>query len=266
MPRQPRQHLVRLYPEIAQAGSLRAAMQAEFDNVGYSLTASLTSSPGWWDCATRVGDDRRHVTTVLTSEVRWFTMEFWERGVMMAHGKTAELAASAAAINLWQTGSRLRELRAAFPFVRFGELAEAYEQGDPVETHWKSYRRTQVPYIDHDLIEAAYAQPRLRVLFPYTSHETLHLSRCTRFPYTHDIPGITPLRDGTYQVSWPRPRSIIGHADTPSEAVRLVVDHLPDDCRAAVDATAVELADADFTRGPDDRAAARRSDETGPAL
>ncbi|CAM4194764.1 hypothetical protein NONI108955_13945 [Nocardia ninae] len=47
-------------------------MQAEFDNVGYSLTASLTGSPGWWDCGARVGDGRRQVTTVLAGEVRWF--------------------------------------------------------------------------------------------------------------------------------------------------------------------------------------------------
>ncbi|TQM33479.1 DUF6193 family natural product biosynthesis protein [Nocardia bhagyanarayanae] len=241
MSRQPRQHIVRLYPEVGVAGSLRAAMQAELDRVGYTLTASLTNSPGWWDCATRVGDDRRHVTTVLGGEQRWFTMDFWERGVMMAHGSTADLVASAAAIGLWQTGSRLRELQAASSFVRFGELAEAYERGDPVETKWKIYRRTRAPHIDHDLIEAAYAQPRLRTLFPYTSHESLRLSRCTREPFTDDLPAIIPLSDGTYQIIGPRPRSPIGHANTPSEAVSLLIHHLPDNCGPAVDATAVEL-------------------------
>ncbi|MFG1795845.1 DUF6193 family natural product biosynthesis protein [Nocardia sp. NPDC049149] len=250
MPRQPRQHIAQLYPEVAVAGSLQAAMQAELDHAGYSLTASLTSSPGWWDCATRVGDNRRHVTTVAGSEQRWFTMEFWERGVCMAHGKTADLAGSAGAIGLWQTGSRLRELQAAWSFVRFGELAEAYERGDPVETQWNLHRQTRAPHIDHALIEAAYAQPRLRMLFPYTSHESLHLSRCTRFPFTRDIPGITPLADGTYRVTWPKRRSHLGHANTPSEAVDLVVRHLPDGCRPAVDATALELDDPDSTSEP----------------
>ncbi|MBF6302650.1 hypothetical protein IU459_34700 [Nocardia amamiensis] len=247
MPQQRRQHIVRLYLEIAQAGSLQAAMQAELDHAGYALTTLLTSCPGWWDCATRVGDDRRHVQTVLGSEERWFLMEFWERGVMMAHGSTADLAASAGAIGLWQAGSRLRELQATWPFVRFGELTEAYELGDPVETRWKLYRQTRARHIDHDLIEAAYAQPRLRMLFPYTSHGSLRLSRCTRFPFTHDLPVIIPLSDGTYQVTWPKRRSHIGHAGTPPEAVSLLVNHLPADCRPAVDATAVELDSSDST-------------------
>ncbi|MFB8277323.1 DUF6193 family natural product biosynthesis protein [Nocardia colli] len=241
MPRPPRPHIARLYPEVAVAGSLQAAMQAEFDHTGRSLTASLTNSPGWWDCAAIVGDDRRHVTTVLGSKERWFIMEFWERGVMMANGTTTDLAVSAAAISHWQNGSRLRELQATAPFVRFSELTEAYEQGDPVETKWNLYRRTQAPHIDHDLIEAAYAQPRLRMLFPYTSHETLHLSRCTRFPFTHDLPAIIPRSDGTYQVISPRPRSPIGQATTPTDAVELLLNHLPDNCQPAADATAVEL-------------------------
>ncbi|PXX56302.1 hypothetical protein DFR70_12043 [Nocardia tenerifensis] len=221
-------------------------MQAELDHAGYALTASLTSSPGWWDCATRVGDDRRHVQTGLGSKERWFIMAFWERGVMMASGKTADLAASAGAIGLWQTGSRLRELQTTWPFVRFGELAEAYEHGDPVETKWKLYLQTQARHIDHDLIEAAYAQPRLRMLFPFTSHESLHLSRCTRFPFTHDLPGIFPLSDGTYRVISPN-RVHIGHTDTPQEAVSLLIDHLPSDCGPAIDATATELDRSDST-------------------
>ncbi len=222
-------------------------MQAELDRAGYPLTATLTNSPGWWDCATRVGDNRRHVTTVAGSQQRWFIMEFWERGVCMACGKTADLAASAGAIGRWQAGSRLRELQAARPFIRFDELAEAYERGDPVETQWKMYREARSPYIDHALIEAAYARPRLRMLFPYTSHEELHLSRCTRFPFTRDLPAVVPVRGGSYRVIWPGRQLDIGHTRTPSEAVDLVENHLPNDCRPAVDATAAELDSPDST-------------------
>jgi len=67
-------------------------MQAALDHAGYELTARLTGAPGWWDCATCVGNGSRHVSIVLGSQERWFLMEFWERGVMMANGKTTELA------------------------------------------------------------------------------------------------------------------------------------------------------------------------------
>ncbi|WP_162908384.1 DUF6193 family natural product biosynthesis protein [Allorhizocola rhizosphaerae] len=238
----PRPHFVRLYPEIGQAGSLQTAIQTALDHAGYELTALLTSSPGWWDCATWVDNGNRHVSIVLGSQERWFLMEFWERGVRMADGKTTDLAAAAGATGLWQTGSRLRELQAAWPFVRYGKLAEAYEHGNPVETKWEIYRQSQARHIDHDLIEAAYAQPKLRELFPFTSHATLHLSRCARYPFTADLPAITPVADGTYEVAWPTDSpygsGTVGRADTPQDAIALVTSHLPDNYGHAVDATA----------------------------
>ena len=48
---------------------------------------------------------------VAASEERWFLMEFWNWGVMMAYGKTANLSAAAEAIGRWQAGALLRELR-----------------------------------------------------------------------------------------------------------------------------------------------------------
>lgn len=226
-------------------------MQAAPDQAGYSLTALLTGSPGWWDCATCVDSGNRYTSVVLGSQERWFLMEFWERGVMMANGKTTELAAAAGATGLWQTGSRLPELQAAWPFVHYGKLAEAYEHGNPIETKWEIYRRTRASHIDHDLIEAAYAQPQLRALFPFTSHASLHLSHCTRFPFTDELPMITPVADGIYEVAWPTDSpygaGAIGRAETPQDAIALVTSHLPDNYGPAVDATAQELDKTDST-------------------
>jgi hypothetical protein len=100
-------------------------------------------------------------------------------------------------------------------------------------------------HVDHDLIEAAYAQPQLRALFPYHSHRTLAFSRCTRFPYTRDVPVITPL-NGSYRVTgWktrsPRGSADIGEANSPQEAIALVLAHLPHNCGPAIDGTADDL-------------------------
>lgn len=242
MTRPPRESYARLYPEIGQAGSLRAAMQTALDQAGNGLTALLTSSPGWWDCATRTGEGDRHVNTAAASEEHLFLMDFWDRGVMMARATMGDLSAAAQAVGLWQAGSRLHELRADCPFVQYGPLAEAHERGEAVEATWAMYRTTTARHVNHDLIEAAYAQPRLRALYPFHSHRTLNFSRCTGYPYTHDTPVIDPRPDGTYRVVWWRDRPAITEADNPHDAAALVVAHLPDDCGPAVAGTADDLA------------------------
>lgn len=238
--------LAALYPEVALAGSLVPALRAELRRNGFDLPVLSPAASGWRHTEATVGDDHRHVSILLGIEERWFLQEFWERGVMMASGKTTELATAAGAIGLWQSGNTLRELHAAWPYVYYGELAEAYEHGDPVETKWRIYRQTRARHIDHDLIEAAYAQPRLRVLFPGTSHETLLLSRCTRPPFTRDLPAIKTLRDGRYEVAWlpnaPHGPRQIALVDSAQEATALVVTHLPEaGCGPAIDGTAQDL-------------------------
>jgi hypothetical protein len=91
------------------------------------------------------------------------------------------------------------------------------------------------------LVEAAYAQPRLRVLFPFTSHHDLHFSRCTGYPYSRDVPFIQHLPSGRYLVSGPLRGSVIGEADDPAGAVALVVASLPVGCGPTVAGTAEDL-------------------------
>ncbi|MGW5276230.1 DUF6193 family natural product biosynthesis protein [Streptomyces sp. NPDC004044] len=178
-------------------------------------------------------------------------MNFWERGVAMAKGTTTTLNEAATATGVWQSGATLEDLQSACSFVHYGPLAEAHERGDAVETMWTIYRQTTASHVDHDLIEACYAQPQLRVLFPFHSHRSLNFSRCTGFPYTHDVPVITPV-DGRYRVTWWKTRSPqgpadIGEADNPRDAVALAVAHLPPESGPAVAGTAEDLDKSDST-------------------
>ncbi|WP_425517968.1 DUF6193 family natural product biosynthesis protein [Polymorphospora rubra] len=50
-------------------------------------------------------------------------------------------------------------------------------------------RRPETKRCTHQLLTAAAATP-LRGLFPCTSHNTLHFSRCSYYPFTHDCPWI----------------------------------------------------------------------------
>ncbi|MCI3928139.1 DUF6193 family natural product biosynthesis protein [Streptomyces sp. AN091965] len=109
-----------------------------------------------------------------------------------------------------------------------------------VEAGWQTVR-------DHgrvrtELLEAAYAEPRLRQLFPWTGMGELHFSRCTEKRWTWDIPYIQPAADGTYRVSGPLRTETVGSAATAQEAIAMVIGHLPAHCGPAFVGTPEELA------------------------
>jgi hypothetical protein len=88
------------------------------------------------------------------------------------------------------------------------------------------------------LVDAAGAEPRLRQLYPFTSHFTLVFSSCTRYPYLVKAPAVEPLPDGRFRVHGPCGGAVIGETDTAEEAITLVMAHLPDDLGPAVAGTA----------------------------
>ncbi|MFC3987671.1 DUF6193 family natural product biosynthesis protein [Actinoplanes siamensis] len=75
--------------------------------------------------------------------------------------------------------------------------------------------------------QAAYAEPRLRCLFPWTGMGELHFSRCTEWPWGWDIPYIEPAPGGAYRVAGPSRSETVGPAATAEDAVAMVVERLP---------------------------------------
>ncbi len=78
------------------------------------------------------------------------------------------------------------------------------------------------------LLEAAGAQPRLRLLYPFTSHSILRFSSSTTFPWTVQGGSVEPLYDGRFRVRPGDPHAVISEVDSPEEAVSLVLELLPD--------------------------------------
>ncbi|MFF4763323.1 DUF6193 family natural product biosynthesis protein [Streptomyces sp. NPDC001292] len=109
---------------------------------------------------------------------------------------------------------------------------DASGQGEAtVEAGWRAVRVDG--RVDVELIDAAYAKPRLRQLFPWTGTAELHVSRCTGHPWTCDIPYIQPALGGGYQVSGPLRDETVGPAATAAHAVAMVVERLPSGCGPA---------------------------------
>ncbi|MDH2389357.1 DUF6193 family natural product biosynthesis protein [Streptomyces sp. HNM0663] len=93
-----------------------------------------------------------------------------------------------------------------------------------------------------ELVRAAYEQPRLRALYPWTGMWELHFSRCTEPRFTWDIPYAGPSRDGGYRVDGPSRSQHVGEAATAREAIAMVLGLLPPGCGSAFIGTAEELA------------------------
>ncbi|MCT9080383.1 DUF6193 family natural product biosynthesis protein [Streptomyces fulvoviolaceus] len=109
-----------------------------------------------------------------------------------------------------------------------------------VEAGWQKVRADG--RVRPELLEAAYAEPRLRQLFPWTGMGELHFSRCTGQRWTWDIPYIQPAARGEYWVSGPLRSESVGPAATPEQAVTMVVERLPPGCGPAFVGTPEELA------------------------
>ncbi|GHH26949.1 hypothetical protein Srubr_08930 [Streptomyces rubradiris] len=109
-----------------------------------------------------------------------------------------------------------------------------------VEAGWQKVRDDG--RVRPELLEAAYAEPRLRRLFPWTGMGELHFSRCTEPPWTWDIPYVQPAVDDGYWVSGPLRSETVGPAATPQEAIAMVIERLPPNAGPAFAGTPAELA------------------------
>ncbi|WP_306339418.1 DUF6193 family natural product biosynthesis protein [Streptomyces sp. AS13] len=115
-----------------------------------------------------------------------------------------------------------------------------------VTKEWQSVLSESSGVIDPNLSRAAHADPKLRSLFPLISHGSLQFSRCTRYPWSRDVPSLFRRRDGRFSVIrlWETGESglrEVGVADTASEAVALLSANLPDDWGPAIEGTADDL-------------------------
>ncbi|MFJ1709958.1 DUF6193 family natural product biosynthesis protein [Kitasatospora sp. NPDC088346] len=116
---------------------------------------------------------------------------------------------------------------------------------DPVAEAWEEVRRqAEIGEVDKELVEAAHADPVIGVLFPMVGHGSLQLSRCTKFPWSKDLPSVFPTLDGGFRIHrlYMRDKSWVADVSTPQEAVRFVRDNIPEGCGPAIDGTPDQIA------------------------
>ncbi|MFG1811562.1 DUF6193 family natural product biosynthesis protein [Streptomyces sp. NPDC049040] len=148
----------------------------------------------------------------------------------MAAGGSSQLAEVAGALYTWLRAPRVSELVTQWPFLETWEPAEAYERGEAVPVRWRRLRESAGRRQDaalHELVEAAFAQPRLRALSPGQSMHWVTFSRRAAPPICHDLPRVMAIGDGCFRVRFADGRLQDVYGAT--EAVAVVVGGLPDD-------------------------------------
>jgi hypothetical protein len=252
-----------LYPDLVAAGSLAAALEVAAAEQGLNLGTVLSndSDPLRTAGVASTAPGREACWIFIGSESRWFNINGLCRGVQLLSGSTSDLGELARAAAGWRKGAMLREIEEAAPFIEVSELAEAHERGpaEAVTAQWRllledlrqEARRLGLARQTLALAETASAEPKLRRLYPFTSHWSLHFTTCTGFPYSWNVPFVDTLSDGRYRVCGPSRGTVIGEADTAEHAIALVVGALKADCGPAVAGTANDLRDRQIGRSPE---------------
>jgi hypothetical protein len=231
----------RLYPELIAHGSLAGALRAALAEIRSALTVSELAIRG--PVYARVEMGPRFSQVYIAANERLFVFDFWNRGVMLAQARTADLHETARAIDRWVVSEcTTGELAAEFGCVKVKPEASSYERGEEVEQRWRHYLETLPEYHAKlkAFVAAAAAHPKLRQLFPFTSLNSFCFSRCTGYPFTHDTPHVCPHGPDDYEVIGPTGK-ILGRGAA-REAVLLVVSALPPHCGPAVPGTAEDMA------------------------
>lgn len=235
-----------LYPDVAAAGTLVAALE----QVAADLGVDLVAGPGWAGpvvsaCIAASVPDRKplHVLTYL--EQRGFSVSGWSQGVQLLGGSTADLRDVVRVGLAWGEGTSLSELHERFPFLDYSERAQAHERGPAaeVELQWRLLHEQADEAPDfpkfQQLVQAAHAAPRLRQLYAFSSHWVLGFSARTGHPSGLEV-AIAPAHDDVpYRVRTHLhdDNSEIGQAPTAEQAVALAVAHLPADLGPATAGT-----------------------------
>jgi Family of unknown function (DUF6193) len=229
-----------LYPDVAARGSLAAALQAVAVEQGFSLPVTVRESDPLRHAVVPSAIPRREglVLNAWHRERRW-AISGCGQGKLLIEGNTQDLAEVARAAQAWRDGVPLADIREVAPFVELTGRFEVPDQSadQVVASEWH-YLRKHAQDSDwpeyRALIEAAYAELKLRQFYPYTSHWSLRFSTTTGFPFSPDVVCLEATQGGTYVVRVRCMGEILGETDTAQDAVSLAVGHLPADLGPAV--------------------------------
>ncbi|MFE6101147.1 DUF6193 family natural product biosynthesis protein [Streptomyces laurentii] len=227
-----------LYPDIAAHGGLGAALLAVAEAEGISLPASSVASDSLVFAAVESVVPRRRPLRVSARSFR----RVWSvggseslQGLSLVDGETVDLTEVVRVARAWHDGVELDGIHEAAPFM---ELSGRFEvpDGDPVllaESEWRflcAEAAAERNSRRQELFEAAYAEPVLRNLYPFTSHGVLRFSTATRPRLVLVGPCLSATEGAPYTVREEYMGArVLAETATAAEAVAAASRHMPPD-------------------------------------
>ncbi len=207
--------------------NLADALQRESQQLGLGIWP-LQPEPGFPAGRSAVSQSPRGTFNVSRSDHSGFYFWFGFPGVSLSDGSTSELGTIARILDAWLTQVLAIDMQARWPLIRLDRFAAARDEGNAAEMAWRMLLNRDRTFRSGDLAlaEAAYAEPSLRVLFPFPSHGWFHFIRDTAPPDAEKPPVIVPTTDG-WRIYTADIERVLGEADSPADAAALVVAHLP---------------------------------------
>ncbi|MFE9769850.1 DUF6193 family natural product biosynthesis protein [Streptomyces sp. NPDC005808] len=228
------------YPDLVEAGGLAAALERSAADLGVPLVLV----PGRNEIPDAVGiattaPGRLPLLVFPRADARGFHVIGRAREVDIVTGGVPELRDVVEAGALWAAGTPVPQMRQALPSLLYDPIADAHERGPAaaVTAQWERLKElaADTPTFPEFglVVEAAHAEPRLRQLFPFTSHWTVAFSSCTGRRYRTEV-AIAPYHGGQYFVLRHPNTGMLGEVSTAAEAVALALANLPDTVGPAV--------------------------------
>jgi Family of unknown function (DUF6193) len=251
-----------LYPEVAAAGGLAAAIEKLAAQQGLTLVAMPSDS-----------EPVRHARVASTAPGRqplrisaWHRERKWSisgdgsgtgsgQALWLLKGHTDDLTLIPKVAVAWRDGAPLQEIAQLAPFAG---LTGHYEVPDDSPAHlvasqWEYLRKDALDSGSpghQELIEAAFAQPQLRQLYAFTSHWALRFStvvppgraNVADVEVSVNTIALVATSDGAFAIWESFAGPVLAEVTTATQAVAVAMGFVPSDLGPAVSpANAEEL-------------------------
>jgi len=190
-------------------------------------------------CA-RVEGERRRGQAYLVEQQRLFVFDLWAQESILVAATTKSVMEVARRIHMWLASMCLAgDVVAGLERVSVRDDGMVYDAREEVDQAWREMSHVRNPNLTTFVREAS-ARERLRQLFPYGGDHYFGFSRCTRYPFTQDIPVVWPIGRGQFKVLDKTFKNVLGCGDA-AYAANVVVALLPPNCGPAVAGTCEAL-------------------------
>lgn len=231
----------RLYPELSAAGGLVNGLQSALREIGSPHMVVGRSVDVGVVCA-RVEGRQRRCQAYIVEQRRLFVFDLWAQNSMLVGAMTGSMMEVAGRVHKWiECTCSAADVVAGLERVSARDDGLIYDARDDIDRAWRELSND--PKLTA-FVREALRRETLRQLRPYGSLDALGFSRCTRYPFTADIPFVAPSGAGQFRVLDASQRKVIGRGD-PAYAADLIEALLPPNCGPALSGTRESLGPLD---------------------